>query len=195
MFQGNEAGTVTSTNWRGYRIAAWLGQFFLAIATVIILVRVGWQAAIILLLFLVASLVFVIKDRNLPTLFDFLFVVAALLNAGGWIGLFYQPGPYDEITHAFTTFSVTLALSFIVYGSMLTLFRSHRRLYLLTIISFGIAIGALWEIFEWVTATINSLDDTIVDLIMDTIGAIAASLLSLRALQEKTNPRAPKRNV
>ena len=191
MFQGNETRKATSTNWRGYRIAAWIGQFLLAIATAIILVRVGWQAAAILLLFLVASFVFVWKDRYLPTLFDLLFVIAALLNAGGWIGLFYQPGPYDEIVHAFTTFSITLALSFLVYRPMLTLFRSHRRLYLLTIISFGIAIGALWEIFEWVTATINSLDDTIVDLIMDTIGAIAASLLSLRALQE-TTPRSPK---
>ena len=190
MFQGNETRKATSTNWRGYRIAAWIGQFLLAIATAIIGVRVGWQAAAILLLFLVASFVFVWKDRYLPTLFDLLFVIAALLNAGGWIGLFYQPGPYDEIVHAFTTFSITLALSFLVYRPMLTLFRNHRRLYLLTIISFGIAIGALWEIFEWVTATINSLDDTIVDLIMDTIGAIAASLLSLRALQE-TTPRSP----
>ncbi len=194
MFQGNETRTATSTNWRGYRIAAWIGQFLLAIATAIILVRVGWQAAAILLLFLVASFLFVWKDRQLPTLFDLLFVIAALLNAGGWIGLFYQPGPYDEIVHAFTTFSITLALSFLVYHPMLTLFRSHRRLYLLTIISFGIAIGALWEIFEWVTATINSLDDTIVDLIMDTIGAIAASLLSLRALQEQTLPRSPNLN-
>ena len=187
MFQGNEANTITSTNWRGYRIAAWIGQFLLAIATVIVFARVGWQGGLILLLFLVASVIFVLKDRQLPTLFDFLFVIAALLNAGGWIGLFYQPGPYDEITHAFTTFSITLALSFIVYSSMLPVFRSHRRLYVLTIISFGIAIGALWEVFEWVTATINSLDDTIVDLIMDTIGAIAASLLSLKALQEKTD--------
>lgn len=186
MFQGDEANTARSTNWRGYRIAAWVGQFILAIATVIIFVRIGWQAGLTLLFFLVASMVFVLKDRQLPTLFDLLFVIAALLNAGGWIGLFYQPGPYDEIVHAFTTFSVTLAVSFIVYSSMLPVFRSHRRLYILTIISFGIAIGALWEIFEWVTATINSLDDTIVDLIMDTIGAIAASLLSLLALQEKT---------
>lgn len=185
MFQGNESHTAKSTNWRGYRIAAWIGQFILAIATVIIFVRVGWQAGAILLLFLVASVVFIIKDRQLPTLFDLLFVIAALLNAGGWIGLFYQPGPYDEIVHAYTTFSITLALSFIVYSSMLPIFNSHRRLYLLTIISFGIAIGALWEVFEWVTATINSLDDTIVDLIMDTIGAIAASLLSLKALREK----------
>ena len=189
MLQGNETRTAKSVNWRGYRIAAWIGQFVLAIATVIIGVRVGWQAAAILLLFLVGSFVFVWKDRYLPTLFDLLFVIAALLNAGGWIGLFYQPGPYDEIVHAFTTFSITLALSFLVYHPMLTLFRNHRLLYLVTIISFGIAIGALWEIFEWVTATINSLDDTIVDLIMDTIGAIAASLLSLRALQEETTPR------
>lgn len=185
MFQGNETTTATSTNWRGYRIVAWIGQFILAIATAIVLVRVGWQAAIILLLFLVASFVFVWKERQLPTLFDLLFVIAALLNAGGWIGLFYQPGPYDEIVHAYTTFSITLALSFFVYRPMLTLFHSHRWLYLLTITSFGIAIGALWEVFEWGTATINSLDDTIVDLIMDTIGAIAASLISLRALQEQ----------
>jgi hypothetical protein len=185
MFQGNETRTPFSSNWRGYRIAAWIGQFCLAIATTIVLVRVGWQAALILLLFLVASLIFIIKERQLPSLFDLLFVIAALLNAGGWIGLFYQPGPYDEITHAYTTFSITLALSFIVYQPMLSIFNTHRRLYILTIISFGIAIGALWEVFEWVTATINSLDDTIVDLIMDTIGAIAASLLSLYALQEK----------
>ncbi|MEC4894154.1 MAG: hypothetical protein SAL07_13490 [Oscillatoria sp. PMC 1051.18] len=189
MFQGNEVRTITSTNWRGYRVAAWVGEFLLAIATVFILVRVGWQEATILLGFLIASVVFLIRDLRLPTLFDLLFVIAALLNAGGWIGLFYQPGPYDEITHAFTTFSITLALSFLVYQSMLTVFRSHRLLYILTIISFGIAIGALWEVFEWVTKTINDLDDTIVDLIMDTIGATAASFLSLRALQEQTRPQ------
>jgi VanZ family protein len=121
----------------------------------------------------------------LKPLFDLLFVIAALLNAGGWIGLFYQPGLYDEITHAYTTFSMTLALSFVVYKPMLTLFYNHRRLYIFTIISFGIALGALWEVFEWLTATINSLDDTIVDLIMDTLGAVTASLLSLLALQEE----------
>lgn len=102
MFQGDEASAVTSTNWRGYRIAAWIGQFFLAIATIVVLVHVGWQAAIILLIFLIASFIFVLKDRYLPTF---------------------------------------------------------------------------------------------VDLIMDTIGAIAASLLSLLALQEQINPRASNTDV
>ncbi|HEY9848798.1 MAG TPA: hypothetical protein V6D28_05040 [Leptolyngbyaceae cyanobacterium] len=179
-----------STNWRGYRIAAWLGQFFLAIAFVFTLFQGNWLAAFTLACFLSASLAFVAMEQQLPTLFDFLFVIAALLNAGGWAwGLFYQPGPYDEITHAFTTFSITLAVSFLVYTPMLNLFRNHRVLYILTIASFGISIGALWEIFEWATQLINDLNDTIVDLIMDTLGAFLAALISLWALQERTRPQ------
>ena len=181
---------MSSTNWRGYRIAAWVGQFLLAIAIVVSVTQANWIGVLILAGFLGASVAFVVMDDRLPTLFDFLFVVAALLNAGGWVwGLFYQPGPYDEITHAFTTFSITLALSFLVYNPMLTVFRNHRLLYLLTITSFGIAIGAIWEIFEWVTALINSIDDTIGDLIMDTLGAGVAALVSLWALQEQIRPQ------
>ncbi|MEC4982874.1 MAG: hypothetical protein SAJ37_01100 [Oscillatoria sp. PMC 1068.18] len=189
MFQGNESRSFTSTNWRGYRVAAWIGEFFLAIATAFIFARVGWQEGTILVGFLIASVIFVLRDVRLPTLFDLLFVIAALLNAGGWVGLFYQPGLYDEITHGFTTFAITLALSFLVYQPMLPVFRTHLILYILTIISFGIAVGALWEVFEWVTNTINDLDDTVVDLIMDIIGATVASLLSLRALEEETRPQ------
>jgi hypothetical protein len=153
-------------------------------------------------------------DDRLPTLFDFLFVLAALLNAGGWVlGLFYQPGLYDEIVHAFTTFAVTLALSFLTYSSMLTIFRNHKLLYLLTITSCGIAIGALWEVAEWTagivlstevieslndtmwtagivlsTEVIESLNDTIIDLIMDSLGAAIAALTSLWTLQEWMRP-------
>jgi len=44
--------------------------------------------------------VFVVKDDKLPTLFDFLFFLVALLNAGGWVwGWFYAPGLYDELVH------------------------------------------------------------------------------------------------
>jgi hypothetical protein len=185
-----------NTNWRGYRVAAWVGQFFLGLAVLAAIVQGHGLNAIALVVFLTASLVFVVKDNRLPTLFDFLFVVAALLNAGGWVWrLFYQPGPYDEITHAFTTFAITLALSFLVYRSMLTIFRQHKVLYLLTIASFGIAIGALWEVTEWTagkvlaTEVIESLDDTIVDLIMDSLGAGLAAVISLWALQEWTHSR------
>lgn len=185
-----------STNWRGYRIIAWVGQAILAIFTTFAVVRGNWLNAIALALFLVASFVFVVRDDRLPTLFDFLFVVAALLNAMGWVwGFFAMPGAYDEIVHAYTTFAITLALSFLVYSSMLRIFRDRKLLYCVTIASFGIAIGALWEIVEWSaglvlqTEVIESLDDTITDLIMDALGAVLASLISLWALHEWTRPR------
>jgi hypothetical protein len=175
-----------STNWRGYRLAAWGGQLLLGIALVVAVFQRNFPGVLTLACFLAASFAFVAMEQRLPTLFDLLFVVAALLNAGGWVwGLFYLPGPYDEITHAFTTFSVTLALSFLVYGSLLSSFRHHRLLYVLVIASFGIVIGALWEITEWLLQVINSLNDTIIDLIMDSIGATIAALMSLWALQER----------
>lgn len=186
-----------STNWQGYRVAAWAGQALLALFVIFAAIGGNWLNAFALACFLIASAVFVIRDDRLPTLFDFLFVLAALLNALGWVwGLFYMPGPYDEIVHAFTTFAIALALSFLVYGSMLNLFRHHKILYLLTIASFGIAIGALWEVTEWSagkilsTKVIGSLDDTIIDLIMDSLGAGLAALTSLWALQQWTRSKA-----
>ncbi|XZN89863.1 MAG: hypothetical protein ACM65M_19690 [Microcoleus sp.] len=186
-----------STNWGGYRVAAWVGQALLTIAVIFAVSHGNWQNVLGLGLFLAASVVFVVMEDRLPALFDFMFVLAALLNAGGWAwGLFYQRGLYDEIVHAFTTFAVTLALSFLAYSSMLTIFRDRKLLYVLTITSFGIAIGALWEITEWTaglvfsTDVIGSLDDTIIDLIMDSFGSGIAAITSLWALPEWTRPDA-----
>ena len=183
-----------SINWKGYRFAAWMGQTLLGSAVLAAALQGKGQNAIALALFLIVSLVFVVKDDKLPTLFDFLFVLAALLNAGGWVwGWFYAPGSYDELVHGFTMFAITLALSFLVYGSMLPIFRQHTLLYLLTIASFGIAIGALWEITEWsagkllATDVIGSVDDTVIDLIMDTLGSDLAAIISLWVLQKRTD--------
>lgn len=71
-----------SINWKGYRFAAWIGQTLLGIA-VLAAIQGKWQNEIALALFLITSLAFVAKDDKLPTLFDFLFVLTALLNAGG----------------------------------------------------------------------------------------------------------------
>lgn len=90
-------------------------------------------------------------------------------------------------------FAITLALSFLVYSPMLPIFRQHTLLYLLTIASFGIAIGALWEITEWsagkilATDVIGSVDNTIIDLIVDTLGSGLAAIISLWILQKWTD--------
>lgn len=185
-----------STNWRGYRTAAWTGEALLAFTVIAALMQGKWGNALALACFLVASLAFIRIARQLPTLFDFLFVVAALLNAGGWVwGWFYLPGIYDEAVHAFTIFAITLALSFLTYTSLLRIFYQHRLLYLAAIASFGITIGTLWEIAEWIagivlsTQVIGGIDDTIIDLVMDAIGSAMAALLSLRALEERAHFR------
>ncbi len=60
--------------------------------------------------------------------------------------------------------------------------------YLITITCFGIAIGALWEVAEsrvgivLSTEVIESLNDTIIDLIMDSLGAVIAALRGLGTL-------------
>jgi hypothetical protein len=98
-------------NWKGYRIIAWIGQALLTIFVIVAAVQGKWSNALGLAFFLVVSFVFVIRDDKLPTLFDFLFVLAALLNTTGLVwNLFGMPGPYDEIVHAYTTSAITPAL-------------------------------------------------------------------------------------
>lgn len=182
-----------NSNWRGYRLAAWVGLVLLAGAVVLTFVQSNFRAAFSLLGFLVAAFVFVKWDDKLPNLFDFLFVLSALINAGGWaFDLYNKPGPYDEIAHAFTIFALTLALGFLVYGRLMSNFHGRYMLFVLTIASFGIAIGALWEVAEWLSdfvlpqQIVSGLNDTITDIILDSLGAIAASLLSVRTLHEKS---------
>lgn len=176
-------------SWRGYRLAAWAGQALLAVAVVVVLFQGCYTGALTLAGFLVASLAFVLREDRLPNLFDMLFVIAALVNAAGWVwNLFEMPGPYDELVHAYTTFAITLALGWLAYGSLFDSFRQHRRLFMLVIASFGIAVGAVWEIVEWTADLLLAVDvvpglhDTIVDLIVDSLGALLAGAVSVWVL-------------
>jgi hypothetical protein len=181
-----------STNWHGYRVAAWAGQGLLAIAVVVVLFQRQWLAAASLAGFLLISYLFVAFERKLPTLFDLIFVVAALINAGGWAwDLYNKPGPYDEIAHFYTIFAITLAVGYMMYSELMESFFDHRVLFVLTIASLGIALGALWEVAEWLAdfATpkqiVSGLTDTITDIMLDSAGAILAALLNLRGLHEQ----------
>jgi len=182
-----------SMNWKGYRTAAWIGQALLVIAIVVVLMQGQWLAAATLAGFLVISYLFVAFERKLPTLFDLIFVIAALINAGGWAwDLYNQPGPYDEIAHFYTIFAITLAVGFLLYGELMESFATHRVLFVITIASLGIALGALWEVTEWLAdfATpkqiVSGLVDTITDIILDSGGAIVAAFLNLWGLNEQS---------
>ncbi|HEU5104058.1 MAG TPA: hypothetical protein VFU22_33810 [Roseiflexaceae bacterium] len=180
-----------NADWKGYRTLAWLLQGLLAITIVVVLFQGEWLPAAALAGFLVISFLFVKLERKLPSLFDLVFMVAALINAGGWAwDLYNKPGPYDEISHFFTIFALTLAFGFLLYRELMESFYDHRLMFVLTIASLGIAIGALWEVTEWLAdfvipkQIVSGLFDTITDLILDSAGAILAALLNLRGLNE-----------
>jgi hypothetical protein len=182
-----------NTNWKGYRTAAWAGQALLVIAIVVSLFRAQWLSAASLTGYLIASFLFVKFERKLPTLFDLIFIVAALINAGGWAwDLYNKPGPYDEISHFYTIFAITLATGYMLYDEMMESFFKRRWLFVLTIASLGIALGAIWEVVEWLVdfavpkQIVSGLADTITDIILDSAGAIVASLLNLWGLNERS---------
>jgi hypothetical protein len=186
-----------NTNWRGYRYAAWAGQALLALAIVAVLVQGEWLPAAALAGFLVISYLFVAFERKLPTLFDLIFVIAALINAGGWAwDLYNKPGPYDEIAHFYTIFAITLATGYMLYDELMESFYKHRVLFVITIASLGIALGALWEVTEWLAdfvipkQIVSGLFDTITDIMLDSAGAILAALLNLRGLHERAQASA-----
>jgi hypothetical protein len=182
---------MVNADWKGYRILAWVLQGLLAIAIVVVLIQGKWIPAATLAGFLVISFLFVKLERKLPTLFDLVFMVAALINAGGWTwDLYNKPGPYDEIAHFFTIFAMTLAFGLLLYRELMESFYSHRLMFVLTIASLGIAIGALWEVVEWLAdfvtpkQIVSGLFDTITDIILDSAGAVLAALVNLRGLNE-----------
>ncbi len=140
-----------STNWQGYRYAAWAGIAVLAVTIVVVLFQGDFLPAAALTGFLVIAFLFVKFDRRLPRLFDLLCVLAAIINAGGWAwDLYNKPGLYDEVAHFFTMFALTLAVGYLLFDRLIRSFYDHRLLFVITIAALGIAIGGLWEVTEWV---------------------------------------------
>jgi hypothetical protein len=84
---------------------------------------------------------------------------------------------------------------------MLTIFCNAKLLCFLIITSLVRAIGALWEVAEWTagivlsTEVIETLNDTIIDLIMDSGESAITALTSLWTLQEWMRPSAGVGNL
>src|SRR5215211_1471049 len=107
------------------------------------------QAALIVAVFVGLSFAHLLRSDRRPAFFDVLFALAALVGAVGFaFGLFEDIiVPYDELTHALTTFCVSLTFYFLFYGGAVP----ERRAFALgsSVFTLGVTVGAYWEIFEW----------------------------------------------
>jgi hypothetical protein len=135
-------------------------------------------AALIVAVFLALSFAHLLRSERRPAVFDVVFALAALAGAMGYaFDLFGEIVPYDELTHAFTTFAVSLAFYFLFYGGAVP----ERRAVALgsSVFTLGVTVGAYWEIFEWFFVGKYTMADTISDLLVDSTGALVAALVAL----------------
>ena len=109
--------------------------------------------------------------------------------ASSLFGLYNKIWWFDEVLHLEIPLALTLLMGLYGYGVVLTGAREHGLLLVLTIAGLGIALAAVWEVWEWVydqfvgPNAILGKTDTIVDMVMGTIGATAAGYACLRALR------------
>lgn len=121
--------------------------------------------------------------HRLPSLFTFLFVVAGTINTAGYVlELWNEQTAFDEVVHAFTSFTVSAAGGWLLVGNT-RLAQSSRLTLILVVILVGLFVGVLWELFEWLVDMIGGPRDTLIDLIMDGIGAAFAGLVLTTVLR------------
>ena len=167
-----------------YTRFAWATRVFLGLALVWELIDADVIGALSIALFIALSFAYLLRNERLPNLFDMLVALSALLNAFGFVFDLYRSVPlYDEVAHAITIFSLTLAFFFVFYRDAVP---TARALAMATaVFTFGVTIGSLWEIAEWTTGQIFDIEvvfglsDAITDLMANSVGALAAALVAL----------------
>lgn len=170
-------------NW--FRWGAWGIRLMLVGALVNQVVEADAVGALATGLFIVLSFGYLLREDRLPNVFDLFVALAALLNASGFVFDFYRRVPlFDEVAHAVTVFALSLAFFELVYRENT---ESWRRLTVsVAIFTFGVTIGALWEIAEWSTGrffdttVVFGLSDAITDLMANSVGALVAAIVAQR---------------
>jgi hypothetical protein len=144
-----------------------------------------FEAAIMAGFVFVAVLLGIWRDR-LPSLFTFLFALAAVINALGYVlELWKSPFWFDEAVHVITPFAIVGAIAWILVKRDNAYPVTNPGGYLLKIVLIGLVIGVLWEGFEWAIGIVGNWNDTLLDLLMDGIGTLLAALFCLSAARSE----------
>ncbi|SEH16190.1 hypothetical protein [Thermoleophilum album] len=137
-------------------------------------------------------LVLAAQRLRLPRLFDLLFIVGMWLQAwGNALRLFENIDWWDNLVHLFVPFSSVPVLYVLLVRLGLVHHeitdeghpaRHHVGLAIFAV-AIGLSIGAIYEVYEyvasrWLNAPIEiGYSDTIFDLVLDTLGALAGGIL------------------
>lgn len=116
-------------------------------------------------------------------------VVAILHYLALQLYLYWTVDWFDIVMHTLGGFLISIFVLFVVisYSDFENLKR-HRIFIVSLIIGLTLVVGLtweLWEIFVGFTDTLKDLGDTVLDVIMDTVGAILAIIYSRKYLWTK----------
>src|SRR5918999_2301193 len=137
-----------------------------------------------------ALLAWLVRPLLLPRAYDAAFVVALTLQAvGEAIGAYDAIPWFDNVVH-FTlpfflapTLYIALARADVVPDPKDSTERRHYVGIFVVALALGVALGGLWEIWEWISdhsfgsSLQLSNDDTVGDLVADSAGSIAGAAL------------------
>lgn len=133
---------------------------------------------------------FIADRRTQTTAWVLVGLSVALGIAGNVWDLFAAWAWFDETLHTFASFSFVLLLGTYLYGSTLGGARTHAGLFVVTLGLIGLGLGGMWELFEFAKdrlaseqSTIKGKWDTMIDLVCDTGGALAAGLVLIPMLR------------
>jgi len=183
------------------RVLKWLIRFALIVAFVAELYYRNWLTftitSIALILTFLPELVEKKYKIDIPEEFEIWILIFVYLSLYlGEVQNFYELfWWWDTLLHGFSAISIGL-LGFVVmlYLEQGNHVKAKPILICLLAFLFAVALGALWEIFEFTmdqtlgsTMQDNSLVDTMVDLIVDTIGAFIGALVGFIYLKNQNS--------
>lgn len=147
-----------------------------AVAGVVAMVHTHWPTAAAWAVCALLGAGALMFRTGLPSLLGLLLTLAATVNTAGYVqGLWHERTPFDEVVHGFTAFAGMAAAGWFVLKRQPQL----SGLFWKAAVT-GLLIGVAWEGFEWAIGIMGDLRDTIIDLVMDTAGALAAAALLRR---------------
>ncbi len=116
-----------------------------------------------------------------------LLIAAGVANIAGYAFDLYQGfWWFDRVPHACTLLAIALLLAVFVFNTALNRDRGDGLLYVILVASVGVALGAFWEVaeggFDQVAPgdVIKGKHDTLLDIVMDTAGALLAGFMALK---------------
>jgi hypothetical protein len=137
-----------------------------------------------------SAVIILARVISLPRFYDAsVILVMFLLAWGSALSIYGSWGFYDNLVHFITPLLTTGMLYLLlvrlgVLPELQDLKQGHQRIgFFLTVMALGMAIGAGWEVIEWLldqlsdVGRVASASDTATDLISDTLGSAGSALI------------------